>query len=164
MTMTDAVEKLEHVDDLFGEISTHLVHICEEMPSLKVPKDVEEKIVGFCCTFLERLVKEDKSVQRILSSVRGNVDRVPSTHCSAPEGARQAIERTTSELQENQRSMDTLVCDFRTTAADKPYFPLLNALLSESETGILEAIKGIRAELGSLAEGWNEGVPNRQIP
>jgi len=98
MTMTEAVEKLERVDDLFGEISTNLVHVCEELPSLELPKSTEERIVGFCCTFLERLVEEDRSIQRILNSVKGNVDRVPHTPCRAPDGAAQAIQKTVDGL------------------------------------------------------------------
>ncbi len=161
MTMTEAVERLERVDDLFGDISTNLVYICEELPSLDIPKETESHIVGFCCTFLERLVEEDKSIQHILSSVKGNIDRIPSTHCCAPEGAAPAIEQTTSELWKNVQSMDALIREYRGQAGSRPSSPLLSTLLNESGANILKAFEGIRAELGSLLEEWKKDVTPR---
>src|SRR5512135_2209733 len=161
MTMTEAVERLERVDDLFGDISTNLVYICEELPSLNISKETESRIVGFCCTFLERLVEEDKSIQRILSSVKGNIDRIPSTHCCAPEGAAPAIEQTTSELRKNVQSMDALISQYRGQAGGPPSSPLLGALLNESGANILKAFEGIDAELGTLLEGWKQDVTPR---
>ncbi len=154
MDMQEVVEKFERVDDLFGDISSNLVYICEELPSLEIPKETEEHIVGFCCTFLERLVEEDKSIQRILSGVKGNVDRVPHVPCRAPTGAPAAMESTTRELGQNVQSMHTLITEYRSLAEHQPGFRLLSTLLNESGANIVKAYDGIREVLESVLSSW----------
>jgi hypothetical protein len=156
MNMQEAVEKLERVDDLFGEISSNLVYICEELPSLTLPKETEDRIVGFCCAFLERLVEEDKSMQRILKGVRGNVDRVPRTHCSRPDGAAAAVETTTKGIWQNVQSMHGLIAEYQSLSGEQPRLKLLSALLNESGASILKAFGAIREELGALMNGWRD--------
>ena len=160
MTMTEAVEKLERVDDLFGEISSNLVHVCEELPSLGLSKANEERIVRFCCSFLEHLVEEDRSIQRILNSVKGSVDRVPHTPCKAPDGAAPALEHTAAALRKNIQSMDDLIKEFCGAGNQKSVSPALGDLLRQSGDDIRKTFEAIRAEFGSLTDGWRDSLKN----
>jgi len=156
MNMQEAVDKLDHVDDLFGEISSSLVYICEELPSLELTKPTEDHIVGFCCTFLERLVEEDKSIQRIRAGIVGNVDRLPHTRCCPPEGARATIEKTAQELRQHVQSMDSLVDEYRRLATERSGLKLLCSLLGNSGVNVRKAFEGIRGAFDSILEEWSE--------
>jgi len=149
MITPSATDALSETLELFGDISSNLVYITEELPSLQLPKDTEESIVSFCCTFLESLVEGDKQVHRLMTGLQ-------SVQLRAPENAALILEALRLDLWKNVQSLHTLVADFRSRSKDHQEFTLLGVLLNESGANILKDFVKIQDALEGLVREWKQ--------
>jgi hypothetical protein len=154
MTTQEALDTLDWIDDLFGSISNSFVQVCEELPSMGLTKEMEARIVHFCCTSLEQLVEEDKRLQEIMRSLKGNTDRVPRGPSHAPGSATQIIATAAQHVGVVVQSIHGLAAEYKSLARQQPALSRLEVLLSDSGASIENSFAQMRNEFDALLAGW----------
>lgn len=150
--MTNALEEtLRH----FGSISNNLVYVTEELPSLTLSKNLEERIVMFSCDFLEFLAFYDGRLRRLLASP----GPVPAHGPIQKEGF-QLLEDFRAQFRVHVERMHMLISDVRSQVAGLPCGAAVETLLSESGANILKAFLAIREQIDPLAR---EMDPSRKL-
>jgi len=134
---------------LFGSISNNLVYITEELPSLALPKETEQRVVSFSTTFLECLVEADKNIRQLMTVLSSVPPRVP-------EHAAHIVETIRGELSNNVQAMHALVMDLRSHPTGRHDLTPLSVLLNESGANILRDFVGIQEILGSILNEWKQ--------
>lgn len=153
MTTKDAIDTLDRIDDLFGELSNNLIYVCEESPSLGVTREVEQKIVDHCCASLERLVEADKNLQRIACSLKGNVDRIPQSSLHLPESTCRTIATAAKEIGVTVQSMQGLDAEYRSLARQESTLTQLSVILKDSGETLEKLFDRMRKEIDALLGG-----------
>ena len=153
MTTQEALDTLERIDDLFGEISNSLVYVCEELPSLGVSREIEHGIVTHCCVLLEKLVDIDKNFRQISRSLRGNVDHVLRGESHLPESIRTIVASAAKEVSTAVQSMHGLSSEFQSRAAHDASLHQLNVVLKDSGETLRTSLDRLREEFSALLTG-----------
>jgi hypothetical protein len=149
MNTTTATDDFQKALSLFGGISNNLVYITEELPSLALPKETEERIVSFSTTFLECLVESDKNIRQLMTVLSSVPSRVP-------ENAGHVVETIRGKLSNNVQAMHALVMDLRSYSPERHDLTHLSVLLNESGANILRDFVGIQEILGSILKEWKQ--------
>jgi hypothetical protein len=143
MTTPPIAGALSETLELFGDISSNLVYITEELPSLRLPKDAADGIVNFCCGFLECLVEGDTQIQNLVAMLHP----APSL---VPENAVQTLETIRADLWKNVQSMHKLVTELRARLKEAEGFTSLGVLLNESGANILNDFVSIQGTFDGI--------------
>jgi hypothetical protein len=149
MTTPSAIRALSEALVLFGDISSSLVYITEELPSLQLPKVTEESVINFCCSFLECLVEGDKHVQHLVMALQ-------SAPSSAPERAVETLEAVRANLWKNVQSMHKLVTELRARSEESRGLTSLGVLLNESGANILKDFVTLQGTLDGVVRDWKQ--------
>jgi hypothetical protein len=144
MTTPSIAGALTETLELFGDISSNLVYITEELPSLQLPRDTEDRIVNFCCGFLECLVDGDKQIQNIMTALHPAPTFVP-------ENAVQILEAIRADIWTNVQALHNLVTEVRVRSKETEGFSSLEVLLNESGANILKDFMSIQGTFDGIA-------------